>query len=61
MEKSIRIRITKDGHVEIDSTVFTDCKVVAEHLTEHLGKIEKFEEKDDLDTRVRVTIEGKDR
>jgi len=61
MDRSIRIRITKDGHVEIDSTVFTDCKAVAEHLTEHLGKIEKFEVKDDLDTSVRVTIEGKDR
>jgi hypothetical protein len=61
MDKNIRIRITKDGHVEIDSTVFTDCKTVAEQLTEHLGKIETFEEKDDLDTRVRIKIEGKDR
>ncbi len=61
MDKNIRIRITKDGHVEIDSTVFSDCKSVAEQLTAHLGKIETFEEKDDLDTRVRVKIEGKDR
>ncbi|MFQ5354112.1 MAG: hypothetical protein ACE5DR_04130 [Thermodesulfobacteriota bacterium] len=58
MDKSIRIRITKDGHVEIDSTVFTDCKAVAEHLTAHLGKMEVFEEKDDLDTMVRVNIDS---
>jgi len=61
MQKNIRIRITKDGRVEIDSTVFNDCKAVAEHLTEHLGKVEKFEETEDLDTRVRVKIEGRDR
>jgi len=44
MDKTIRIRITKDGHVEIDSTVFTDCKAVAEKLSAHLGKVEKFED-----------------
>jgi len=61
MDRSIRIRITKDGRVEIDSTVFTDCKSVAEQLTEHLGKIERFEIKDDLDTTERITVEGKER
>jgi len=61
MEKSIRIRITKDGRVEIDSTVFSDCKAVADQLTANLGSIETFEEKDDLDTRIRIKIEGKDR
>ncbi len=58
MDRSIRIKITKDGHVEIDSTVFTDCKSVAEQLTEHLGKMETFEEKDDMDTDVRIEIDS---
>jgi len=58
MDKKIRIKITKDGHVEIDSTVFTDCKAVADHLAEHIGKMEEFVEKDDFDTRVKVEIDS---
>ncbi len=58
MDKSIRIKITKDGRVEIDSTVFTDCKAVADKLSAHLGKVEKFEEKDDFDNRLRVNIDS---
>jgi len=57
MDRQIRIRITKDGKVEIDSTVFKDCKDVAEHLTKHLGRVESFTEKDELDTAIRVKID----
>ena len=46
MNREIKIRITTDGKVEIDSTVFKDCKEVAEHLTKVLGKVERFTEKD---------------
>ena len=56
MDREIRIRITKDGRVEIDSSVFKDCKDVAEQLVKHLGEIEKFVEKDDLDTEVKIKI-----
>lgn len=58
MDRKIRISITKDGRVEIDSTIFNDCKEVAEHLTKNLGKIESFVEKDDLDSTVRVKIDS---
>lgn len=57
MDKQIRIRISKDGKVEIDSSVYTDCKEIAEHLTKHLGSVESFTEKDDLDTTIRVKID----
>ncbi len=57
MDRQIRIRITPDGKVEIDSSVFKDCKEVAEHLSKHLGKVENFVEKDATDTVVRVKIE----
>jgi len=55
--REIRIRITADGKVEIDSTVFKDCKEVAEHLTKALGKVESFTEKDELDREVRIKID----
>ncbi|MFQ5441565.1 MAG: hypothetical protein ACE5EB_02440 [Thermodesulfobacteriota bacterium] len=58
MDRKIRISITKDGKVEIDSTIFKDCKEVAEHLTRNLGKIESFVEKDDLDTTIGVKIDS---
>ncbi len=57
MDRQIRIRITPDGKVEIDSTVFKDCKEIAEHLTKVLGKIESFTEKDELDREVRIKID----
>ena len=57
MDRQIRIRITADGKVEIDSTVFNDCKEIAEHLTKVLGKIESFTEKDELDREVRIKID----
>ncbi|MEK7774041.1 MAG: hypothetical protein AAB307_06790 [Deltaproteobacteria bacterium] len=57
MEKKIRIRITPDGKVEIDSSVFKDCKEVAEHLTKALGKIESYVEKDELNDKVMLKID----
>ncbi len=57
MDRQIRIRITKDGKVEIDSSVYNDCKEVAEHLTKNLGKVESFIEKDELDREIKVKVE----
>ncbi len=57
MNREIRIKITKDGRVEIDSSVYKDCKEVADQLIKNLGRIEKFEEKDDLDTEVKIKID----
>lgn len=57
MDREIRIKITKDGRVEIDSSVYKDCKEVADYLVKNLGRIEKFEEKDDLDTELKIDID----
>lgn len=57
MNREIRIRITADGKVEIDSSVYKDCKEVAAHLTRIIGKAEKFYEKDELDTEDRLKID----
>ena len=57
MDRQIRIRITKDGKVEIDSSVYNDCKEVAEHLTKNLGKVESFLEKDEFDREIKVKVE----
>lgn len=59
MDRQIRIRILPDGRVEIDSSVYNDCKEVAEHLTRNLGPIESFIEKDEEDV-MRVKIETKE-
>ncbi|MBI5454212.1 MAG: hypothetical protein HY956_06260 [Deltaproteobacteria bacterium] len=48
MDRQIKIRITADGRVEIDSTIYKDCKDVADHLTKVLGEIESFTEKDEV-------------
>jgi len=58
MDRQIRIRITKEGKVEVDSTIYNDCKEVAEHLTKLLGEMESFTEKDELDTAIRVKIDS---
>lgn len=58
MDRQIRIRITKEGKVEVDSTIYNDCKEVAEHLTRVLGEMESFTEKDELDTAIRVKIDS---
>ncbi|MEK7679647.1 MAG: hypothetical protein AAB356_05595 [Deltaproteobacteria bacterium] len=59
MSREIKIRITKDGKVEIDSSIYKDCKDVAEHLTKNLGKIESFMEKsgDIFEGAVKVKID----
>ncbi len=57
MEREIRIKITPEGKVEIDSTVFKDCKEVAEYLSRLLGKVESFIEKDELDTVEKIKID----
>jgi len=60
MGKEIRIRITKDGKVEVDSSVFEDCMEVAEKLKNLLGKVEKFDAKEDIElsSEERIKIEG---
>lgn len=61
MERQIKIRITKDGKVEIDSSIYKDCKDVARHLTKNLGQIESFSEKDEVfGTQVGVKLETGD-
>lgn len=57
MDREIRIKVTPNGKVEIDSSVFKDCKEIAEHLTKILGKIESFTEKDELDRKIRIKID----
>ncbi len=57
MNREIKIKITTDGKVEIDSSVFKDCKEAAEHLTKVLGKIEIFSEKSEMDMEERIKIE----
>jgi hypothetical protein len=59
MEREIKIKITPDGKVEVDSSIFKDCKEVAEHLSKLLGKVESFTEKDELDTVERIKIDTK--
>ncbi len=56
MGKEIKIKINADGKVEIDSTVFDDCKSVADHLAKILGKVEKFsvKEDDELDELIKI-------
>ncbi len=58
MDREIRIRITPDGKVEVDSTIYKDCKDVAEHLAKVIGRVESFTEKDDLDTEERIKIDS---
>lgn len=57
MGREIRIRIAPDGKVEIDSTVFNDCKDVAQHLSKVIGTVESFVEKDEFDSVTRIKIE----
>ncbi len=60
MPREVKIKITPDGKVEIDSTIFEDCQDVSKHLSDLLGKIEKFEIKDEHDTHERIKIEKGD-
>ena len=60
MNREIRINITADGKVEVDSTIYKDCKEVAEHLAKVIGKVESFMEKDDIDSEERIKIDSGD-
>ncbi len=57
MGKEIRIRITPDGKVEVDSTIFTDCTEVANHLAGVLGKVEKLTIKDEIEEEAELKID----
>lgn len=57
MNKEIRLKITADGRVEIDSTVFKDCKEIASHFEKLLGRTEKFYEKDEQDASDKLHID----
>lgn len=59
MSREIRIRITREGKVEIDSSVYKDCKEIADHLVKDLGKIESYLEKDELHDQVIVKVDVK--
>lgn len=50
MDRQIKIRITKDGKVEVDSSVFTDCMDVANKLKDLLGTVERIDVKDETET-----------
>ncbi|MBE9502592.1 MAG: hypothetical protein IME96_00270 [Proteobacteria bacterium] len=58
MDKEIKIKITPDGKVEIDSTVFSDCKEIADHLAKVLGKVEKFSIKEHDDAVEKINIDS---
>ena len=49
MDRQIKIRITKDGKVEVDSSVFKDCMEVADKLKDLLGSVEKMDVKDETE------------
>ncbi len=56
MNKEIRIKIHPDGKVEVDSTVFTDCTEVANHLAKILGKVESLTIKDEHEDKELIKI-----
>ncbi len=49
MDRQIKIKITKDGKVEVDSSVFKDCMDVANKLKDLLGNVEKIDVKDETE------------
>ena len=61
MDRQIKIRITKDGKVEVDSSVFKDCMEVANKLKDLLGSVEKIDVKDEteiaLDKKLKIERE----
>jgi len=61
MDRQIKIRITKDGKVEVDSSVFKDCMDVANKLMDLLGNVEKIDVKDEteiaLEKKLRIDRE----
>ncbi|MBI5598343.1 MAG: hypothetical protein HY890_01240 [Deltaproteobacteria bacterium] len=60
MAREIKIRITPDGKVEVDSSIFKDCKEVADHLSRLLGEVELFTEKEAVDVEEKVRVKKKD-
>ncbi len=59
MDKKIKIKITPEGKVEVDSSVFEDCRDVANHFAKLLGKVEKFEVKDEHEFEEKLEVEKK--
>ncbi|MBI5756551.1 MAG: hypothetical protein HZA12_06460 [Nitrospirae bacterium] len=55
-DRRIKIRITKDGKVDVDASVFKDCMEVADKLKNLLGNIEKIGAKEEIEP---VAIEEK--
>ncbi len=55
MDRQIKIKITKDGKVEVDSSVFKDCMEVAGKLKDLLGSVEKIDVKDETE----IALENK--
>ena len=60
VDREIRIKISPEGKVEIDSSVYSDCKEVADHFAEILGKVELITVKDDLDSESKIKIDSGD-
>ena len=56
MGKEIRIRITPEGKVEVDSTVFEHCMEVAD-LFKMLGEVESLSEKDQFGDDVKIKLD----
>ncbi len=61
MSREIRIKITPEGKVEVDSSIFEDCREVAEHLSRVLGKVELFTVKEEeFEAEERIKVETSD-
>ncbi len=57
MSREVKIKIMPDGRVEIDASVFEDCKDVSKHLADLLGKVEKFEIKEEHEEGESLKVE----
>ncbi|HHD11433.1 MAG TPA: DUF2997 domain-containing protein [Deltaproteobacteria bacterium] len=57
MDREIKIRIRPDGKVEIDASVFEDCREIAEHLQRLIGTVEVFTVKEELEGEEKIKIE----
>ncbi len=55
MGKEIRIRITAEGKVEVDSTVFEHCMEVAD-LFKVIGEVESISEKNRFGDDVKIKL-----
>ena len=59
MDREIKIRIRPDGKVEIDASIFEDCREIAEHLQRLIGTVEVFTVKEEFESEERLKIEKK--